>query len=386
MRAVRSALRAAWERPAAPGAREPRRADWVLVGVLAAVAVAEGLLRDDLARPVAATAVTVVSLTVLPWRRTHPLAAIVPVTVVGGALELVQAASGDRTVGMVTAAALVLLPYALYRWGSGRAITLGSLVLAAGTTLSVVTGGGGVEDAVGGAVVLVLAMALGETARQRAAARERVVADARLRERERIARDLHDTVAHHVSAIAVRAQAGQVSTDAGAAVDALRVIETQARLTLGEMRSLVHVLRDDPGAAPGLGGLDPLEALAGLGDAGPPAVHVHLPDEPGPLEPATATAVFRMAQEAVTNARRHARGATRVDVVLDRSDGAVRLDVHDDGAPSPRPGTGYGLAGMAERAALLGGTCIAGPDPAGGWTVRATLPAGTPRERGRVAP
>lgn len=386
MRPVRSTLRAAWERPAAPGAREPRRADWILVGVLTVVALAEGLLRDDLPRPAAATAVTVACLAALPWRRAHPLRAIVPVTLVGGALELVQAADGDRTVGMVTAAALVLLPYALYRWGSGRAIAAGSLVLAAGTAVSVLAGGGAVEDAVGGVVVLVLAMALGETARQRAAARERAVADARLRERERIARDLHDTVAHHVSAIAVRAQAGLVSTHPDAAVDALRLIERQARLTLGEMRSLVHVLREDPAAAPSLGGLDPLEALAGLADAGPPAVQVRLPDEPGPLAPATATALFRVAQEAVTNARRHARGATRVDVVLDRTDGVVRLSVHDDGTPSPRHGTGYGLVGMAERAALLGGTCAAGPDPAGGWTVDATLPAGAPRERGKVGP
>ncbi|AEG44103.1 sensor histidine kinase [Isoptericola variabilis] len=155
-----------------------------------------------------------------------------------------------------------------------------------------------------------------------------------------------------MTAIAVRAQAGQVAAAPDAAVDALRVIEAEARRTLGEMRSLVHVLRDDTWPGADLGGLDPLDAVAGLAAAGPPEVRVHVSDDLRPLEPATAAAVFRTAQEAVTNARRHARGASRVDVTVDRADGAVRLRVHDDGTPAGHPGTGYGLPGMAERAAL----------------------------------
>jgi signal transduction histidine kinase len=109
-------------------------------------------------------------------------------------------------------------------------------------------------------------------------------------------------------------------------------------------------------------------------------------DDVGPLAPTTTTAVFRMAQEAVTNARRHARGATAVDVTVERTDRAVLLRVHDDGTPAPQPGTGYGVPGMVERATLLGGSCTAGPDPAGGWTVAATLPAAAPGARERVAP
>ncbi|AEG44104.1 hypothetical protein [Isoptericola variabilis] len=127
----------------------------------------------------ASTAVAVGLLALLPWHRTHPRAVTLAVTVPGSALELAQAATGRTPTGLFTAGALVLVPYALYRWGSGRAIAAGTLALGAGVAVSVATGGGSVPDAVGGAVVLLLAMALGETTRQRAAARERIAAEAR---------------------------------------------------------------------------------------------------------------------------------------------------------------------------------------------------------------
>ncbi len=87
-----------------------------------------------------------------------------------------------------------------------------------------------------------------------------------------------------------------------------------------------------------------------------------------------ASAVYRIAQESVTNARRHARNATRIDVRVDVDDARVRLTVHDDGAAGTAGEPGYGITGMTERAALLGGTCTVGRDPEGGWTVTADLP------------
>jgi signal transduction histidine kinase len=84
--------------------------------------------------------------------------------------------------------------------------------------------------------------------------------------------------------------------------------------------------------------------------------------------------VYRIAQEAVTNARRHARGATRIDVKVSIAGERVRLTVHDDGAAGSAGEPGYGITGMTERAELLGGTCSAGRDPEGGWTVTAELP------------
>ena len=88
-------------------------------------------------------------------------------------------------------------------------------------------------------------------------------------------------------------------------------------------------------------------------------------------------AIYRLVQESVTNARRHARHATRIEVRVAADETAIRLRVRDDGESAPSHPTvpaGYGLTGMIERAHLLGGTCEAGPDPAGGWTVSAALP------------
>jgi signal transduction histidine kinase len=90
--------------------------------------------------------------------------------------------------------------------------------------------------------------------------------------------------------------------------------------------------------------------------------------------------VYRICQESVTNAIRHAHNATTVSVEVSGDVGVVRLRVHDDGeAARPATTVGYGLLGMAERAKLLGGACQAGPDPVGGWTVEATLPREVPR-------
>jgi signal transduction histidine kinase len=99
-----------------------------------------------------------------------------------------------------------------------------------------------------------------------------------------------------------------------------------------------------------------------------------LNDLPSPVR----TAIFRIAQESVTNARRHARHARRIEVRVSTDPTTVRLRVSDDGEGGPRPAgpAGYGLIGMAERAGLLGGTCEAGPGPGRGWTVTAVLPRG----------
>ncbi len=98
----------------------------------------------------------------------------------------------------------------------------------------------------------------------------------------------------------------------------------------------------------------------------------------GDLPPLVQSAVYRLAQESVTNARRHARHATRIEVRVDADDTSVHLRVSDDGETAPAGAPGFGLIGMIERADLLGGTCEAGPDPGRGWTVTATLPRTSP--------
>ncbi|WP_460707282.1 sensor histidine kinase [Myceligenerans halotolerans] len=383
--ALRRPLGAARRRPAAPGAAPPGRPDWIVVGVAAAGAVVEAVVRPDLAWPVASALATLAALAALPWRRVRPFAVVAWTFGIGGAHDLADIVAGHGSTTMYSAVVMILAPYALFRWGSGRAILAGAPLIAAGVALSVVAGVGGVDDAIGGATFVVLVALVGEVARQRSTARARELDRVRAREREAVARDLHDTVAHHLSAVAVRAQAGQVSAAAGsggqaAAVDALRLVEAEARRALAEMRSLVGVLRSETPRELTRG----LDRLQDLADPGPPPVRLSLADDVEPLPAATSTAVVRIAQEAVANARRHARGATRITVTLSRRDGLLDLTVHDDGMGAPHarhaPGhesssdTGFGLTGMNERARALGGTLTAGPGDDRGWTVHAVLP------------
>jgi signal transduction histidine kinase len=210
--------------------------------------------------------------------------------------------------------------------------------------------------------------------------REHEVEQAKASERERLARDLHDTVAHHVSAIAIRAQAGLAVAPMKheAAADALRVIAAEASRCLAEMRSIVRFLRESESAD--LAPTPRIADLERLADerAEEPVVAVDIYGDVDGLSPTVSAAVFRLAQESITNARRHARNATRIEVEVVADEASVRLRVCDDGDPStPRPSAvaeGFGLAGMSERTALLGGTCRAGPNPEGGWTVTAELP------------
>ncbi|MFC7480182.1 sensor histidine kinase [Luedemannella flava] len=198
-----------------------------------------------------------------------------------------------------------------------------------------------------------------------------------LLERARIARDLHDTVAHHVSAIAIRAQAGLAVAPGRpeAATEALRVIEAEASRTLAEMRAMVRALRGDVPAQRSPGPrVEDLRQLAAA--PGGPPVDIELIGDLADLPAPVGAAIYRLAQESVTNARRHARHATRIAVRVAADDAEVRLRVTDDGDAGTSRSTapGYGLLGMTERAGLLGGTCEAGPNPDRGWTVTAVLP------------
>jgi signal transduction histidine kinase len=339
------------------------------------LAMLEGLLRPELPWRVVTVLVVVALVPTLLWRRTRPL---LMVTIGFGVSGLVPVLLPGAVVGTYTIGFVLILAYALLRWGSGREIVLGLAVILGKAGLGAATGQTGPADLLAGFAVLSCATALGLALRWRARARQRELEQVKLLERERLARDLHDTVAHHVSAMAIRAQAGLATapTDPAAATDALRVIETEASRALAEMRSMVRVLRHDPPTAPAADPqLTDLATPAGSRRSGPRvAVDVtgDLDDLPTPVR----TAIFRIAQESVTNARRHARHVRHIDVRVNTDPTSVRLRVSDDGeggARSTGP-AGYGLTGMAERAGLLGGTCEAGPGPDRGWTVTAVLP------------
>ncbi|KAA1417068.1 sensor histidine kinase [Nocardioides humilatus] len=370
--------------PRAPDAPVRVWRDWVLVGGLLITAVSEAVFRPDVPWRPLATVVTLLVIVVLFWRRTQPLLA----TAVGfgGSLVLYVPTVVDDVadVGLNSMAAVLLLPYALYRWASGREALIGTAIIAVPAGLSFATTETPFGEVLGGVTVLVASFALGAAMRYRAAARQREVQQVRMLERGELARELHDTVAHHVSAIAIQAQAGRAvaATDPAAAVEALAVIEAEASRTLLEMRAMVGVLREgdatdaepaEYGPQRGVGDLDELTRLS-------PLVRVSCAGDLAGLPQPVDMAVYRICQESVTNAIRHARHATTVSVEVTGEVGVVRLRVHDDGeAARPSTSGGYGLLGMAERAKLLGGACQAGPDPAGGWTVEATLPREVPR-------
>lgn len=374
---VPALLRSVWDEARPSGAPGRVWRDWVLIAVLAPVVVAEGALREDVPWPVLSIALGVGLLPVLLWRRTRPL---LMVAIAFGACELAGLLTTGEPPGLNAFAYILLLPYALFRWGSGREAAAGAAIVFTKIWLGVPFDGMRAGDAFGACAIVFAAMALGGAVRYRAGARLRELDQAKLLERERLARDLHDTVAHHVSAIAIRAQAGLATSpdDPRAAEEALRLIETEASRTLAEMRTIVRALRygqDQPAELAPSPLIADIRRLAGRGRTGP-AVDVRFTGDLRDVPPSVASTVFRLAQESVTNARRHARRATRIEVQVAGDDTSVRLRVRDDGESAALRGSppGYGLVGMIERAGLLGGTCEAGPDPERGWTVTAVLP------------
>ncbi len=368
--------RSIWHEPRPADTPPIGRLDWLLVGVFAAAALVEGIARPDLAwRPL----VTVLALTLMPallWRRSHPLMAALAGWGVAGLLSVLQLTE-HANLGLYSMMAVLILLYSLVRWGSGREMVLGTAFVTVVVALGMYASSAGWADIFGGSVLLLLFVALAAVFRYRADLWHRQQREIRNQERVGLARELHDTVAHHVSAIAVQAQAGGVvaGIEPEKAAEILAAIESEASRTLAEMRSMVRVLREEEAVAysPQLGVAD-LPALA-RADA-TPTVEVSLDGSLTRLARPVDAALYRLAQESLTNAVRHARSATRVGIDVRREGDAVRLRVSDDGQtePGPAPEPGFGLLGMAERAQLLGGSLSAGPGPEGGWVVEAVLP------------
>ncbi|MEU7742474.1 sensor histidine kinase [Nonomuraea sp. NPDC049158] len=205
-------------------------------------------------------------------------------------------------------------------------------------------------------------------------------AQAVLEERARIARELHDVVAHHMSVIAIQAEAVPLKAagDPARLEAGLAEIRSLSLEAIAELRQVLGVLRDQDGrtdTAP-QPGLDRLDELVSNARAAGLTVGVELPDQPlGELPPAVGLSAYRIVQESLSNAMRHAPGAT-VTVAVARADDALRLHVTNGpgAAPGGPEGTAQGLVGMRERAALLGGTLEAGPIEGGGFQVAARLP------------
>ncbi len=376
---LRHAFRALWTEPRVPSPPVRVWRDWALLAALIPVAVLETFLREDLTWPAASGAMCVGLLFTLLWRRTAPLHMIALAFGASILLDVASLIAGVAPVGLGTFGFVLILIYALFRWGSGTEMVYGLAVMLLAYTVGMISDEATVGDLIGGGIVMAFPVALGTAMRLQGSIRVRTIDEAKARERVQLARELHDTVAHHVSAIAIRAQAGRALAPSHpeAAVDALKVIEEEASRTLTEMRSMVAALRqsDEPDLSPqpGIGDIERLAQTVGE----VPRIEVELSGELGDLSPAVDVAIYRLAQESVTNAMRHARSATRIRVSVTGDEDSVSLTVADDGAARPHdtgPGNGYGIVGMNERTTLLGGTLNVGPGPSRGWRVDAVLP------------
>ncbi len=255
---------------------------------------------------------------------------------------------------------------------------LGSAVVLAAFLLAVLADDLPASELVAAFVFLVFPGVVGASVRFWSTSRRRELERMRSREREEFARELHDTVAHHVSAIVIQAQSGRVvaARSPAAAVRALEGIEEEGARTLESMRAMVGALRGGTAGVP----LSPQGGVAGLERltraSGGPRIDLRLDGALDGLPPALDAAVYRIVQESVTNAVRHAVGATAVVVRVAADPDRVRVSIRDDGAGPGRGQSrdGYGLTGLRERAAMLGGLLEAGPCPDGGWSVEAELP------------
>jgi signal transduction histidine kinase len=379
-----NALRSLWAEPRPTNAPDRGPRDWALVAVLVCWSVVEVVLRQDLApRPLLLLAVLAV-LGPLLWRRTHPLVAVAVSFGTLTIVDIVRILTGSQGALLNSISAALILAYALFRWGSGREAASGLGVILLWLAITNVADTTSLADSVAAYGFFLFAAALGAAIRYHTKILIRDIDQAKAREREQLARELHDTVAHHVSGIAIQAQAGRAiaASHPERAIEALAIIEDAATRTLTELRAIVGVLRasQDTEFAP-QPGVAEVEQLATDGQARP-CVKVTLSGEFDDLSPAVGAAIYRLAQESITNARRHARHATQVTVAVTGDADRVRLTIDDDGSSGAggRAPAGYGLVGMRERASLLGGTFHAGPAAERGWRVEAVLPrTGTPR-------
>jgi signal transduction histidine kinase len=290
---------------------------------------------------------------------------------------------------------MLIAVYSLGAYASGRPRTITACAVALIVGFLVVSGllDDVIElpEVIGAAASLAVPFVIGDNVRRRRnelselaeradrAEREReLLAGQRVgEERTRIARDLHDVVAHSVSAMVIQAAAARRNVDRapGGAVELLTNIEETGRRTMSELRQILGVLRDsDAGSS-----ASPVQTIVDIGSLVDSATDLDVTlSTAGAIDSVpsgVATSAFRVVQEALTNARRHAGPNATIDVRVERTDDRLDVLIEDDGrGASAGQQPGYGLIGMGERVAAFGGTMRSGPRRAGGWQVRASFP------------
>jgi len=377
-----------------------RWGDWFLAAVLALESEYEIWIRplpnDQAVTHGRAAAGVLFLLVTLPlaWRRRAPVAVLL--TVIAAAVCAAFAIRPSQ--GPVASWIAVIVGfYSVAAHCAERRALLGGGIGLAALAIIIATGHPGTLSPPS-LLVLAAAWLIGRYQRQRRSQvsglqdqaarlerdREEQARAAVTQERGRIARELHDIVAHSVSVMVIQAQAGQrLISDAAQAGTAFRSIEASGREALVELRRLLAILRtaDDQlaiGPQPGLGSLDSLTDQ--VREAGLP-VDLRIEGQQVPLPPGVDLSAYRIIQEALTNTIKHA-GPAKAEVILRYETSALELEITDTGAGAPAGalGTGHGLIGMRERTTLLGGNLVTGSrDGASGYLVRARLPLTGPQ-------
>jgi signal transduction histidine kinase len=373
--------------------------DWLPVLLVPIVLIIDAAL-SSLGKPVGVVNVlcAFVACTPLALRR-HVTFPILGPLIVGGVILVLWQLHPANTVVVIPMVAM----YELALSGDRRRSLWMSLALIPCVVISVVPFASGFSHVtsivVRNTAFVLLAVAAGEVIRSRRVSEQRLVQTAEQQtlrrvgeERLRIAREIHDVVAHAMTAINVQAgvAAHLLERDPNQAYDALRNIKHTSGAALTDLRSTLGMLRDPSSAVPlgppaGLG--DIAELTGGLQAAG---VRVTLDIDSAADVPAPVQSVaYRIVQEALTNVARHAQ-ASAVTVSVRRVPGAITVEVTDDGTAAAQAPTGErlgnGVRGMRERAAALGGRLDAGPRDDGGWQVHALLPMSAPASNGATVP
>ena len=395
------ALRRLW-------ARHPRATDILIalaywlpaVGFTLLTAVVPGEPEQPIPLVIAGLTVLTLGAATLVFRRSRPW-----LPVIAALIATVVAAP------LLQVADIAIIPFAIYGlaiYGSTRAAWIAYAIAVPVSTVAYLLGGpargqdnggifqqifdGGVPAAVAIGIVVLIATNIGNRRRYVAALidraarlereREQLAQLAALDERSRIAREMHDIVSHSLTVMVTLAEgsAAIAPDDSERAIDGMRRVAETGRSALADMRRMLGVLTEGesgPGSVPaelapqpGVSDLD--ELVERFRTAGLPVTVESRGHQPN--DSATQLTIYRIVQESLTNALKHAVSPTAVTVTVRFRRSHTTITVVDDGTSATTPGTGHGLVGMRERVALYGGTLESGARPGGGWTVTATLP------------
>lgn len=382
----------------------PMVADEFLAGLVAVFGVLQHFLQTSadgevVAGPSAMGVIACLGATLpLMSRRSNPIAVLAVVTGAQWLLEMMNAAGPGWLGVLIAAYSLGAYHSGRRRWWVAGGFIASVFVFLLGAALHGEAPWGAVASTM---IVLPTAVVFGDSVRlrrkritdlsdraERAEHERELLARQHVQdERTRIARELHDVVAHSVSVMVIQAGAARrtLTTDPSSttrAITALENIESAGRSAMDEMRRILGVLRDDDAGASVLAPLPSLDQLPDLVRADPSLqVELVLGDDIGGVPNGVGVHVYRLVQEALTNVRRHAGRVDHVAVRLVRRDDLLDVEITDDGRgastlPTDAAGAdlGHGIIGMRERATSVGGEFSAGPRRGGGWRVHALIP------------